>query len=248
MSIDASIDEFFNAVVNMMKRGALVAAPYLLAAFALAMDLWGQTQRQIIKSLNALQNSFTEDSVIFYFLEGNGSKNMWVPVASNTLIMDLDKDSYVYSPSRKVFSYKYVPSTEIIHMCHIPFIGASVCRITDDGQERDIYDLSEWIQEQRILSSQPRSMIPLQVLVGAWAHYAQVRVSHGFKNMRLSVMTEEGDEKVFDLETEEERVAEVTHILPPSPAGEVVAEAETDSEEEDNDSNSESTSVGSKDE
>ena len=53
MSIDGSIDEFFNAVVNMLKRGTLVAVPYLLAAFALAMDLWGQTQRQIIKSLNA---------------------------------------------------------------------------------------------------------------------------------------------------------------------------------------------------
>lgn len=218
MSIDETLDAFMNAVTNMLKRGALKAVPYLLAAFALANELWAQILRQLTKSLLALRNSFYDEFVIFYFLEGAQNKNMWVPVIPNGLIMELDDESYIYSPKRKVFSLKNVPTTDPVHMCHIPFIGASVCRITEDGQERDIYDLSEWIQEQRILASQPRSMIPLQVLVGAWAYYAQVKVPNGFKNMRLTVMTEEGDEKVFNLETEEERIAETTHLLPPSPA------------------------------
>jgi hypothetical protein len=170
---------------------------------------------------------------------------MWVPVIPNGLIMELDEDSYIYSSKRKVFSLKDAPNTDPVHMCHIPFIGASVCRITEDGQERDIYDLSEWIQEQRILAPQPRSMIPLQVLVGAWAYYAQVKVPHGFKNMRLTVMTEDGDEKVFNLETEEERVAEATQLLPPSPADGSEA---GDEEEEQQTSDVESVGVDDKEE
>jgi hypothetical protein len=217
-------------VYNLLKRGAMKSVPYFLAAFALADELWGQFVRQVSKSLNALRNSFNEDLVFFYYLEGTHQKNMWVPVIPNDLIMELDEDSYMYSPGRRVFSQYNVSSTTPVHTCHIPFIGASICRITEDGQERDIYDLSEWIQEQRILASQPRSMIPLQVLVGAWAYSAQVKVTNGFKNMRLTVMTEDGDEKVFDLETEEERIAEVTHVLPPSPEGGSEADENSDVE------------------
>jgi hypothetical protein len=244
MSIDETFEAMTTAAVNLLKRGAIGAVPYLFAAFALADELWAQLLRQLTKSILALRNSFQDDFVIFYYLEGAQNKNMWVPVIPNGLIMELDEDSYIYSPKRKVFSLKDTPNTDAVHMCHIPFIGASVCRITEDGQERDIYDLSEWIQEQRVLASQPRSMIPLQVLVGAWAYYAQVKVTNGFKNMRLNVMTEDGDEKVFNLETEEERAAEATHLLPPSPEGGSEA---GDNGEEEQASDVESVSMDEKD-
>lgn len=247
MSVDETLEALSNAVYNLLKRGAMGAVPYLLAAFALADELWANFLRQLTKSIVALRNSFYDEFVIFYFLEGVQNKNMWVPVIPNGLIMELDDNSYIYSPKRKVFSLKDAPTTDHVHMCHIPFIGASICRITEDGQERDIYDLSEWIQEQRILASQPRSMIPLQVLVGAWAYYAQVKVSNGFKNMRLTVMTEDGDEKVFNLETEEERVAEATHLLPSSPADRSEA-GDNEGEGEQQTSDVESVGLDDKDE
>jgi hypothetical protein len=228
MPIDHILEDFANNMYTFFRSGCIAAIPYILAALNLANDMWGKCVRQLGKSITALRNSFHDEVLVFYFLNSAETTNTWIPVVTNNLIMELDEESYMYSMSRRVFGQYNVNDSDMVHMCHIPFIGASLCRITEDGQERDIYDLSEWIQEQRILSHHPRSMIPLQVLVAAWAYYAQVRVSHGFKDMRLSVMTEDGDEKVFDLATEEEIVQNTAPAaLPPSP------DARSEGEEED---------------
>jgi hypothetical protein len=88
------------------------------------------------------------------------------------------------------------------HIKHkrLPFIGASLAYI-DETNNINMGDLSEWIMEQNICAN--NELVPLKILVAAWKYSTDNTLFLNFENMYLTVITEEGDELVYNVDTSE---------------------------------------------
>ena len=207
MSANQNVDgvcDFFTALATKLITNF---GPIALSFLVWVLEKWNIILRQIQKTVHAIIDSFYNDRIIFYEhddiyypsveKEYGGRKFMtgcaeWkYMVATNTFIKGGDTADYSEHS--------------------IDLIGAALSR---RGQY--IGDLSEWILDQKVLSDS--SVVPFQVIVGAWAYCNHITLEYNYPGHTITIMTMEGDEKVYDLQSGEEIVEPAG--LPPSPRSE----------------------------
>jgi hypothetical protein len=174
-------------------------------SYVTLMNIYTLVRKQSTVTLKAVLNSFQFEYIHYYQFNST-----YVPVLTNTTQINFLENSspWLYSVNKSTF-YNLDELDSEQHK-HLPMLGAVLSRLnlnsseTEEVEEEVIGDLSEWIQDQVVYTS--NAMVPLQVLVCAWSYCKNQTLMYGYKNYTLTVMDLNGDEKVYDLETEEEIV------------------------------------------
>jgi hypothetical protein len=188
MAIDYSIDTLINGVVHFF----LVSVPTFLIPHALSFYLFCMNFikfviSQTFRTIKAIIESFMDVTIGFY----KNSENTYTPVPFITKnVYNIDPE-WLYDIS--VNSFYHIPSANFKESKNIPFIGASL----NFGGHDTIGDMSEWLMDQKIYSN--TISLPLQILVSAWRYSFDGVLMTNFENYHLHVITEEGDDIVYDL-------------------------------------------------
>lgn len=192
--MDVYLDEVLNTLHNFfMRKVPMFLAPYFLYFYVTILNFLEKVKVQFYKTQLAIQSSFSEEFLGFI----KTSQDTYFPFLMNSSIKYSCDPVWIYNPSEKLFTF-----SELGHHAsnrHLPFIGASVA-----FGNQTIGDLSDWLMEQQVHA--PDSTIPLQVLVSAWRYYYDNTFMYSYKDYTITVITEDGDERVFNLENEDELI------------------------------------------
>ena len=239
-NIDGQLDGVCDFFVAIYSKLAAIFGPLALSFLVWGMDTWGAMVQQMNRSMLAVIDSFRDETIVFYKYDGIYYPSVEKKNTTRKFMFAYTK--WIYDIHTKTF-IKAGLVNDFNTYC-IPLIGASLTRnvriYTDEPRTQSIGDLSEWVLDQKIYSTD--DTIPLQVLVGAWAYCKHIMLHYNYPGYELTVMTMDGDEKVYDLETEEELISsnpisgsstecETIRRLPPSPASESPVESEEPLEE-----------------
>lgn len=228
MPSNQSIDDQFGLIVDFFSSTVTNIVTYFgplaLSLFVWIMESWTIILRQTTHTIHAIVDSFKPDVIIFY-KEGN----MFYPSVEkkNTLRKFMIGDAkWSYDVSKNRFTNLDTTGGEFANHS-IAFLGASVSHVLDDSSHF-LGDLSEWILDQTVWSDSDD--VPFQVIVGAWAYCHNISLHYNYPGHTFTVMTLDGDEKTFDLQTGMEQMEELR--LPPSPTDEYSGEESESSLEE----------------
>jgi hypothetical protein len=210
-NVDGQLDgvcDFFTAMATKLITNF---GPMALAFLVWVLEKWKVILRQIERTVRAIIDSFYNERIVFYeddeiyypsVEKEHGSGQMFMTGCAEWQYM-IKTNTFIKYGDREEFSEH-----------SIDLIGASLSR----GRQH-IGDLSEWILDQKVLSDS--SYVPFQVIVGAWAYCNHIELYYNYPGHTLTIMTMDGDEKTFDLQTGEEIVEETYESrLPPSPRSE----------------------------
>ncbi len=215
------IAEFFSSLAT---KVVTVFGPLTLSFLVWVMEWWGATIRQTIRIIQAIQDSFKNDTIIFYH-----ESNIYYPSVEKEHALRkfmIGDAKWIYRVAEKRFINLDTNGDEFTNHS-IPFLGASVSR-TVDNSVHFLGDLSEWILDQTVWSNSED--VPIQIIVAAWAYSHGVSLHYNYPGYTFTVMTMDGDEKMFDLQSGQELMEELR--LPSSPTDETSGE-ESDSSLED---------------
>jgi hypothetical protein len=183
-------------------------APYFLYSYAQLLKYFDKIKSQASITGYAIQNSFRNEFLAFVKCD-NDRYFPFVMTSSTKYSCD---PTWIYDNTKKSFTY-----TELgFHTTHsLPFIGASLVY-----KDQPIGDLSDWLMDQKVHG--PVSTIPLQVLIGSWRYYFDRTLMFSFKDYRLEVVTDDGDEKTYDLETGQQinKTTSITNLTISEKSGE----------------------------
>ncbi len=224
MPSNQSIDYQFGTIADLFSSVSMkiVACfgPLALSVFVWIMETWTVFLRQTTRIVHAILESFKSDVIIFYH-----QGDIFYPSVEkeNTLHKFMVGDAkWSYNVTKQRFTNLDTSGDEFAEHS-IAFLGASVSRIVDDSTHF-LGDMSEWILDQTVWSDSED--VPFQVLVGAWAYCHKVSLHYNYPGHTFTVMTLDGDEHTFDLQTSQEMQ------LPPSPTDEISDEESESSLEE----------------
>lgn len=180
-----------NSIDTYLKKGMYWAAPYFLSLYVYLYDLFVILFNQTTITLRAVKDSFnTEKHLGFFKIDST-----YIPAIVNT------SDSFNIEPEW-LFDFKTKTFThcEIGHhnkCLRLPYIGATIVNTHNDKEI--VVDLSEWINDIKVYASD--SAIPLQLLVATWYYISNKTFIFNYNNMKLDVITDDGDTNVYELGT-----------------------------------------------
>jgi hypothetical protein len=196
--MEAQIDAFFHYLFVSLP---MTCIPYLMAAYVYSLEAlskaWGQTKL----SYRAVCESFQDDYIRFFEIVNN-SIVTYIPIVTKQQNLYNYQNKWIYSISEKTFVFYEIHHDANTH--RLPFIGASL-EMLEDGKTEVVGDMSEWLMDQSIFA--PSAAIPLQILAATWLYTAQTldpTLVFTYKNMRMRIINEEGEEKLYALDTEQE--------------------------------------------
>lgn len=197
-NIDDLIDSFLNTIFNFMFiRVPLFLLPHILTIYANILLITNKCVKQLKQIWAGVLNSFDDKFIGFYeFLDNSNTKYIPIIISSKNVYNIHSK--WLYDLNKKVFTLCEIHHDSTTH--HIPFIGASLEVFDDDNSKELIGDMSEWLMDQTIFG--PNNVIPLQILATAWLYSTSEKLYVSYKNMRMRIVNEDGDEKVYDLQSE----------------------------------------------
>jgi hypothetical protein len=196
--MDAQIEAFFHYLFVSLPMSCI---PYLMAAYVYAVEFSQKAWKQTKISWGALYDSFQDDYMRFYEVINN-SIVTHIPIVTKQQNMYNYQSKWIYSISEKTFVLCEIHHDASTH--RLPFIGASL-EMIENGKTEVVGDMSEWLMDQTVFA--PSAVIPLQLLAAAWLYTAQTldpTLVFTYRNMRMRVVNEEGEEKVYALDTEQE--------------------------------------------
>jgi hypothetical protein len=202
MSSDTILDQLTTTIYTFFTlKIPMFLLPYLLKCYNIIETDIMILSNFLQKVFDGIRNSLNTQYLCFFKV----SEYNYFPYIMYPSIKFSDEPQWIYDCEQKIFSL--LSFGHHVSLSHLPFIGASLNYITDTRTEL-IGDLSEWIVEQRINSSD--SVIPLQVLIAAWNYSTNKTLTLHYKNLYISVITEDGEEHVYSLENEEEIIINST--------------------------------------
>jgi hypothetical protein len=146
---------------------------------------------------SAVLNTFDDTYIGFYEILNN-SKTTYLPIIMSSKNIYNLHSKWLYDINKSHFTLCEIHHNSTSH--HIPFIGASL-ELLENDKTKLIGDMSEWLMDQTIFA--PNNVIPLQILASAWLYTnTEPKLLLTYKNMRMRIVDEDGEEKVYDLETE----------------------------------------------
>ena len=196
--MEGQIDAFFHYLFVSLPMACI---PYLMAAYVYSVEALVKVWHQTKLSYRALRESFQDDYMRFYDVTNN-SLITYIPIVTKKQNMYNYQSKWIYSISEKTFVLCEIHHDVSEH--RIPFIGASL-EMLENGATEVVGDMSEWLMDQTIFA--PSASIPLQLLAAAWLYTAQTldpTLVFTYKNMRMRIVNEEGEEKLYALDTEQE--------------------------------------------
>ena len=196
--MDAQIDTFFHYLFVSLP---MTLIPYLMSAYVYILDFLNRFWQQTKYSYQALRESFQDDYMRFYEVINNNITTL-IPIVTKRQNLYNYQSKWIYSISEKTFFLCEIHHDSTTH--RLPFIGASL-EMIENGETEVVGDMSEWIMEQSIFA--PSAFIPLQLLASAWLYTSQEvdpTLVFTYKNMRMRIVTEDGEEKLFTLDSEKE--------------------------------------------
>jgi hypothetical protein len=200
VTIDEMIDNCMMSLFNFFfVRVPMFVLPYLLTIYANMCVLINKCIKQTRCMWVAILNSFDNVYIGFYEIQNN-SNTVYLPIVmTNNNIYNV-QTKWLYDIHKKVFTLCEIHHNSTTH--HIPFIGASL-ELFEHNSSELIGDMSEWLMDQTIFA--PNSAIPLQILATTWLYTnSESKLLLSYKNMRMRIVNEDGEEKLYDLETENE--------------------------------------------
>jgi hypothetical protein len=217
MSLDTILDTILTSLYNFfVYKIPIFFAPYLLRIILYFHNLFTYINEIIHNIINGVRDSLSKKYLCFFKL----SDVDYITYTINNNSTFTEEPEWVYDFETKVFSvFEFGHHTSV---SHLPYIGASLNYIYEN-KSKCVGDLSEWIVEQKVNSMD--SKIPFQILAAAWKYSFDKTIVISYKNIYLSVITEDGDEITYSLETNKE----------------VVLSVDTDAEEDIQDSDSQIT-------
>jgi hypothetical protein len=228
MPSNQSIDDQFGVLADffssLASRVVAVFGPLTLSFLVWVMESWASLLRQTTRIIQAIQDSFKNDTIIFY-----QESNIYYPSVEKEHALRkfmIGDAKWVYRVAENLFVNLDTSGGEF-RTHSIPFLGASVSR-TVDHSTHFLGDLSEWILDQTVWSNSED--VPFQVIVAAWAYCHRISLHYNYPGHTFTVMTMDGDEKMFDLQSGQELMEELR--LPPSPTDETSGEESESSLEE----------------
>lgn len=194
--MEQQIEAFFHYILVDIP---MACVPYLMAFYVSLMEYskkgWAQTKLTCM----AVKSSFEDTYIRFFETEAN-SVVTYIPIVTGQQNPYNYQSKWIYSLHDKTFVLCEISHDATTH--RLPFIGASL-EMCENGRTDVVGDMSEWLMEQSIFA--PSAAIPLQILAAAWLYgSADPTLVFTYKNMRMRVITEDGDEKLFALEDERE--------------------------------------------
>lgn len=196
--MDAQIEAFFHYLFVSLPMSCI---PYLMAAYVYTVEFSQKAWKQTKISWGAIYESFQDDYMRFYEVVNN-SVVTYIPIVTKQQNMYNYQSKWIYSISEKTFVLCEIHQDAATH--RLPFIGASL-EMIENGETEVVGDMSEWLMDQSVFA--PSAAIPLQLLAAAWLYTAQTldpTLVFTYKNMRMRIVNEEGEEKVYALDTEQE--------------------------------------------
>lgn len=196
--MDAQIEAFFHYLFVSLPMSCI---PYLMATYVYTVEFSQKAWKQTRISWGALYESFQDDYIRFYEVVNN-SVVTHIPIVTKQQNMYNYQSKWIYSIREKTFVLCEIHHDASDH--RLPFIGASL-EMIENGKTEVVGDMSEWLMDQTVFA--PSAAIPLQLLAAAWLYTAQTldpTLVFTYKHMRMRVVTEEGEEKVYALDTETE--------------------------------------------
>jgi hypothetical protein len=201
MSLDTHLDTILTTIYNFfVYKVPMFLAPYLLRIIFYFHNLFTYINEIIHCIVNGIRDSLSKKYLCFFKL----SDVDYITYTINNNSTFTEEPEWLYDFESKVFSVlEFGHHTSV---SHLPYIGASLNYIYEN-KSKCIGDLSEWIVEQKVNSMD--SKIPFQILVAAWKYSFDKTIVISYKNMYISVITEDGDEITYSLETNEEVVLSI---------------------------------------
>ena len=190
MSLDTMVDTISQTLLTWFTVSLpAFLLPKLLSFYIFMKTFFEVCKRQSLLSFNALYNSLDYRYIAFFKVN-----DRYVPVMMNNTDKYTIEPSWIYNMDTQ--SFTHVESGLTRTKYNFPYIAASVTH-----NDEAYGDMSEWIMEQSILSND--TLPPLQVLVSAWKYATENIFMYAFNDYKLLVITEDGDELTYDLETEQ---------------------------------------------
>jgi hypothetical protein len=196
MSTDTILDQLTTLIYNFFTyKIPMFLLPFLLKLYNCIQSYFIILNTFFQKVFYGIRDSLNTKYLCFFKL----SDTQYFPYIIYPSIKFSDEPQWIYDCNENIFSL--LSFGHHVSLSHLPFIGASLNYISDSHTEL-LGDLSDWIVEQRINSSD--SIVPLQVLVAAWNYNTNKTLSVCFKNLYLTVTTDDGEDHTYSLENEEE--------------------------------------------
>jgi hypothetical protein len=195
MSMDTILDNILTTLYNFfVYKVPMFFAPFLLR-FICYINAYLSYMNEIIHCIiHGVRDSLSKKYLCFFKL----SDIDYITYVINNSSLFTEEPEWVYDFDSKVFSL-----LEFGHhtsLSHLPYIGASLNYVSNINS-KSIGDLSDWIVEQKVNSSDAK--VPFQILVSAWKYSVDKTIIINFKNVFLTLITEEGEEITYSLETNE---------------------------------------------
>lgn len=193
MSIDTILDNILTTLYNFfVYKIPMFFAPYLLRVLIGFYELFGYINELIHCIIHGVRDSVSKKYLCFFKL----SDLDYTTYIINNSSLFTEEPEWIYDFETKVFSL-----LEFGHhssLSHLPYIGASLNYVSKINS-KSIGDLSDWIVEQKVNSLDAN--VPFQILVSAWKYSLDKTIIVNFKNVFLTLITEEGEEITYSLET-----------------------------------------------
>jgi hypothetical protein len=196
--MEQQIDAFFHYFLVSLPMSCI---PYLMAVYVYSIEALTKVWHQSKISFGALRESFQDDYIRFYEVVNN-TLVTYIPIVTKQQNMYNYQSKWIYSISENTFVLCEIHHDVRTH--RLPFIGASL-EMFENGSTEAVGDMSEWLMDQSIFA--PSAILPLQLLAAAWLYTAKTldpTLVFTYKNMRMRIVTEDGEEKLYALDTEQE--------------------------------------------
>lgn len=196
MSADDNIDESISFYMDWCKRKlSYTLGPYILSWVVFYKEWMHSLYEQGQRTARAIKLSFKDE--LISFLPYN---SLYIPIAHpvGEVPLVFGQSEWLYDVTKETFFPSQVEDNTTKQ--RIPYLGATLTYQVP-GQEEPTFvgDLSSWLGFQFVWS--PNGLLPLQVLVAAWAHSEGKSLYYDYKGYILNVMTEDLEEKRYDLST-----------------------------------------------
>jgi hypothetical protein len=217
-----SLDQILDDVVNLITiQIPIYFIPYFLLFYSFFHAFYEKISVNMMYIINSLDESFRMKYMGFFTL----SDSICIPYILTSKSKVTVEPDWIYEFVNNTFIHSEFGH----HIQHkrLPFIGASLAYV-DETKMINMGDLSEWIMEQNI--SAQDGLVPLKVLVAAWKYCVDETLLFNFENMYLTVITEEGDEHVYNVDTSELVIDTKDLLSEEKPETKLELETETETE------------------
>lgn len=198
MSIDQTFDALEAAIANMYQQTLFFirqrilkpSIPLFLSLQVSFLFCQEAMIRQSKRTINAILNSFATEHIVQIV-------NQEIhPIVYTSYKPHNSHDDMIWDQNGDTQIFTHQNSDHFSRKRSIPFIGAALHHTT----KGDIAELSEWLMDQNQIGT---DLPPLRILVNTFLQYETGHFLHNFKDYFLTVTDDEGNDQVFNLETEE---------------------------------------------